>query len=901
MTNDTSPAAFDSCIINRLVNFMPASLLATKLHFPQVRSNSVPRPRLIKILERGLQGPLTLISAPAGSGKTTLMGEWRARPECKIPIVWLSLDSADNDPLRFLTYLTASIESASPMLTHSIAPLFQSPQPPPPEIIIISLLEALSALTGDLILALDDYHVITNITVHETLNRILEYSPSNFHLVILTRADPPLPLARLRVRNQLTEIRAHDLRFTVDEVSAFLSQTMCLMLSQEQISTLEAHTEGWIAGLQLAALSMQGRGDVDEFVATFTGSHHFVLDYLVEEVLSLQSEKTRDFLLRTSILERMNAPLCNALTGANDGQSMLEELERSNLFVVGLDNERVWYRYHHLFADVLHAHLDRSQAERVPELQRRASEWYAHQGMMEDAIAYSLKAQDFDRAAGLIEQYAPSVSMQGRVATLSKWIGALPEHVIINRPKLGLVEVWALYFEYKFDETEKYLYRIVQNLSAENAQLFNAEISLWHGILARRHGKIDESQSFLLQALGQLPEIGSPLRGRASIFLGLDFLENDIPRAQQAFLQAQASYETEKNTQGLLAALYFLTWTQVMQGLLVPASFTCQRALGLVTQAPQWPVASYAHLAMAELLYEQNDLIAAADHLKKATELTEYSGHSDNLFIATLDAARVQRANRNWGEAQNLIERAEQLAHSTIPSVMAQVIAERVYLFLLQGKICEAAEVLRHDQTCSHATSLLPRAIGKITRARCHLVQHQPDDASAQLTGLLEEVEKAGMSRLQIQIQCIQSVILDAHGHTEDALRVFKQALSFAQEMGFFRTVLDEEPLISKLLHQVKAECGELKIYARKLLAASGATPALHPSMPPSELLIDPLSGRELEVLRMIASGAPNKKIAHDLVIAIGTVKRHTVNIFNKLGVENRTEAVAKAREMEIL
>jgi LuxR family maltose regulon positive regulatory protein len=304
---------------------------------------------------------------------------------------------------------------------------------------------------------------------------------------------------------------------------------------------------------------------------------------------------------------------------------------------------------------------------------------------------------------------------------------------------------------------------------------------------------------------------------------------------------------------------------------------------------------------MAELLYEQNGLNAALDHLKKATELAEYGGHTDNLLIATLDAERVQRANKNLGEAQILIERAEHLSRPTIPSVMAQVIAERVLLFLLQGKIRDAAELLQHDQTCSQATSLLPRAIGRITRARCHLVQHQLDDASAQLTGLLELVEKAGMSRLQFQIQCIQAVILDTHGHTEPALRLLKKVLSLAQELGFFRTVLDEEPLISKLLHQLKTEGGELKIYAGKLLAASATTPSLHPALPPSQLLIDPLSEREKEVLRMIASGAPNKKIASELFIAIGTVKRHTVNIFNKLGVENRTEAVAKARELEIL
>jgi LuxR family transcriptional regulator, maltose regulon positive regulatory protein len=351
---------------------MPAPVLATKLYIPPPRPGIVPRPRLIDRLNAGLSGSLTLISAPAGYGKTTLITEWLQTTQAKC--AWLSLDESDNDPRRFLDYLLAALKQVQAEMGWVVEGMLQAAQPPPSDVVLTALVNEIAAITQPFLLVLDDYHVITNIVVHDTLNNILTPFPPVLRLVILTRADPPLPLARMRVRNQLTEIRANDLRFTLNEVTAFLSQTMGLSLSSEQVALLEARTEGWVAGLQLAALSMQGREDIEDFIAAFTGSHHYVVDYLVEEAFNRQSEKTQDFLLKTSILERMNASLCNALTKASDGQSMLEGLERANLFVVGLDNERQWYRYHHLFADVLRRYLTAKPSQPTRELHRLASD-----------------------------------------------------------------------------------------------------------------------------------------------------------------------------------------------------------------------------------------------------------------------------------------------------------------------------------------------------------------------------------------------------------------------------------------------------------------------------------------------------------------------------------------------
>ncbi len=433
---------------------MTNPLLATKFYFPPGRPVLVPRPRLVERLQAGLKGPLTLISAPAGSGKTTLLSEWRAGPGAGVPVAWLSLDADDNDPARLFQYLFACLGTLHPSLAINEEISLQSTEGFSPEAILTPLINALNATPQDFILVLDDYHRIELPTIHMSLGFLVDHLPARLHLAILTRSDPPLPLARLRVRGQLTEIRAEHLRFSGSEAAQFLNQIMGLALTDEQVSALELRTEGWIAGLQLAALSLRGQDDVEGLISSFSGSNRYIVDYLVEEVLTRQPKELREFLLKTSVLERLTGSLCDTLTEKADGANILAALEAANLFIVPLDNDRRWYRYHHLFSDLLQSRLLHSSPGIVKDLHRRAADWFAANGLIEEAINHALEAKDFDKATLLIEQTMQFVTRQGRVATVSKWIGALPEEIIARKPKFGFLLAWTLYLEYKFDQAE---------------------------------------------------------------------------------------------------------------------------------------------------------------------------------------------------------------------------------------------------------------------------------------------------------------------------------------------------------------------------------------------------------------------------------------------------------------
>ncbi len=872
------------------------ALLATKLYFPVLRSNFVNRPRLIGILDSGLRGPLTLISAPAGSGKTSLMADWREGPGKDRRVAWLSLDPADNDLLRFLTYLTAALESASPDLTRSTINLLQLPQTPPLEVIGDSLLEALSALSANLILVLDDYHLITNLQIHDLINQLLSHQPHTFQLAILTRADPPLPLGRLRVRNELTEIRANDLRFSQEEVAAFLSQTMGLSLSQEQIAALETRTEGWIAGLQLAALSMQGRGDVEDFVAAFTGGHHYVVDYLVDEVLSLQSEKIRDFLLKTSILERMNASLCNALSGESEGQSMLEQLHRSNLFVSALDDDRQWYRYHQLFADVLQNRLHQVNADIIPELHRRAAEWFEPNGFLPEAMTHALTTQDLEFAAKIVERNSGAMLMRGEMRTLLQWMDAI-DPVLHQNASLCISKAWALAFTNRSDAVEELLQE------AERLIADDADHPIWGDIAALRANLLiagGQSRAAIenaREALKRLPEGNLIVRGVVNLTLGGAFwAEGELTESFAALEEASRIGLKVGSAHLASAALYGLAYGYSLLGALHRARIYYEQAIQASTRkdGQLLPTAAEACIGLGNLLYEWNDLSAAENYLEDGIRLGHQLGRLSTLAYGQISMARLWQAKGQMAQALALLKDAEKHLQSSVlhPVAEALLVAAKMELSLHRGDL-QSAEQRSYsvDGPISHFNSAEYVQYGYLLLARKDVSQ-----AVKLAEHLLEFAASHGWNDLSIRADILHAQALAEQGQTARVIQSMRQALNLAQPEDYMRVFLDQGESVKKILGLVKPEDEGERNYIYKLLAAFGETSDLI-----HQPLIDPLSGREMEVLRLVALGKSNQQIADELVLATGTVKKHLNNIFGKLGVQNRTECVARARELDLL
>jgi LuxR family maltose regulon positive regulatory protein len=895
------------------------------------------RSRLIERLNEGLRrtSGVTLISAPAGFGKTTLVSEWihdlrfttsypvgdddlradatsESQPvnsKSKIPTghnvvnraAWLSLDEGDNDLTRFLAYLIAALQTIAPHIGAGLLTVLYAPQPPPPDSILTALLNDITTVSDRFILVLDDYHVIETKAVDQALAFLIEHLPPQLHLVIATRQDPNLPLARLRVRDQLTELRATDLRFTPTEAAAFLNQMMGLNLSAEDITALETRTEGWIAGLQLAAISMQGHQDATGFIQSFTGSHRFVMDYLVEEVLHQQPESVQTFLLRTSILNRMCGPLCEAvvLDPTAAGQATLEYLERANLFIVPLDNERRWYRYHHLFADLLRQRLHQrivssmgSEARSVAELHIRASIWYEDNSLEIEAFHHATAANDIERAERLIEGEGMLLHFRGAVGPILNWLESLPAAVLDARPSL-----WTTYASVALGTGRQT--DVEPKLRAAEAALQGAELNDKTkdliGRIAAIRATVAANQRQVETIITQSRRAMEFLHPNNLFFrtftiwkLGYAYhLQGDRVEAGRAYTEAITIRQASGNTITTILAHIGLGIIQETDNRLPLAAQTYQRVLQLIDDLPL-PVACEAHLGLARIYYEWNDLPAAQQSLQRAQQIE----NTDRVVSCEVFLACLKLTQGDVSGAAASLTKADQLAQRhNAAHRLPEVAAAQVLTLLRQRNPTAAAQVAEKYA--------LP-----LSQARVHLAQGDPAAALAALGPFRRQVAAKSWADEQLKALVLQAVAYQAQGEQAQAGQVLGEALTLAEPGGFIRLFVDEGQPMVRLLKQALAQNVQ-PAYVHRLLAAFPTAASEQQSAPrysASESdLVEPLSEREVEVLQLIAEGLTNQEVATKLYLSLHTVKVHARNIYGKLGVKNRTQAVARARALGIL
>lgn len=922
-------------------------MLTTKLYLPPPRPNAVVRPRLLARLNAGLHRKLTLISAPAGFGKTTLASAWIA--ESGRPAAWLSLDDGDSDPTRFLTYLVAALRTVAPSLGAELVAALDSPQPPPVDALLPTLLNQIATLPQPALLVLDDYHVLDARPIDQALAFLLERLPPQLHLVITTREDPPLPLARLRARGQLTELRAADLRFTPAEAAAFLAEAMGLDLSEADIAALEARTEGWIAGLQLAALSMQGQQDTSGFVRAFAGDNRYVVDYLVDEVLQRQPDTVRSFLLQTSILARLTGSLCEAVTGQQGGQARLEALDRGNFFVVPLDDRRQWYRYHHLFAEVLQAQLRVEQPDLLATLHQRASLWHERHGFVADAIGHALAGLDFGRAAELVEQAVPAMRNNRQEVAVLGWLKALPDEVLRVRPVLCVAYAWASLavgqlegVDERLRSAERWLEMTFALETPPQALLTEAypepgqravaadEAALRHlpGLIAVYRaghalalGHLANAVTYARRALDLVAEEDHLHRAAALALLGLAAWANgDLAAAYQLYDDGMARMERAGLLAQAIGCAIALADIRIAQGRLHEALRAYERGLQLATAGGE-PVlrgAADMYTGMCELACEQNNLPAAAEHLQRSQELGEHMGLPQHPYRWRVAMARIKAAQGDLDGALQLLKEAEQRYVGDFFPNVRPVTALVIRVWVVQGRVAQAlgwareqglsaGDELAYLREFEHIT--LARIL--IARAKIDASSHSLREAIGLLARLLEAAEAGERIGRVIEILVLQALACQVQGDIPAALVPLKRALVLAESEGYVRMFVDEGPPMMHLLREAAAHKFR-PAYTATLLAAFFEKPGPRNERladagqasiltPRASELVEPLSQRELDVLRLFNTELSGPEIAQELVIGLSTVRTYTKSIYSKLNVNSRRAAVKRAAELGLI
>jgi LuxR family transcriptional regulator, maltose regulon positive regulatory protein len=907
----------------------PAALLATKLHVPRTRTGFVVRPRLVERLAQAHEGELTLVCAPAGFGKTALLADWARRDPR--PVAWLSLDDADNDPARFWRHVAAALDTVRPGVAQQVAALLQGLQPTSFEAVVTALVNELAGRADEVVLLVDDYHLIDAAPIHASVRFLLEHLPPQLRLVVASRTDPPLPLARLRARGQLAELRERDLRFTPQEAAELLRSTVGPELPEAAVAALADRTEGWVAGLQLAALSLQGRTDITAFVDGFSGSHRYVLDYLAEEVLDGQPDHLVRFLLETSVLERLCGPLCEAVTGRADSQALLEQVERANLFLVPLDEVRGWWRYHHLFADLLRARLAQEPPERVAQLHRAAAAWSEEHRLVDDAVRHALAAEELAWVARLVEQHFEELLWRSEDATLRRWLRSLPTELVRSRPRLCLAQAyWALVdgrpeaVEPLLADAERAIAVVAEepyepSVGRAASLLANvpAAITLVRAMVARNYGDAEHTTAFSQQALTQLGE-GDWLLGHfARYYLAMaDWLRGRLVEAEQALTGLAAEQQAASGR--YLAPLYRdLGQVQHARGHLGAALRTYQNALGIASEAGRpLPPAGIAHVGMAEIRYERGELDAALDHATQAVTLSRQLGWTRQLAASLATLAWIRHARGDRAGALAAIGEAERVELSpAVVGLLNPLPALRARLALAHDEVADVARWVQQRGLGIDDEPSYPREREYLVLARVLLAQQAPQRALGLLERLHAQAAAQGRTGSVIEVRTLQALALDAGGDRAGALGALAEALTLGAPEGYLRVFVDEGQPMAALLHQLlggrrQQRPGAVDAIPREYLARlvdafEQAGLPIRPHVGRGGVvvagLVEPLTARELEVLGLLAAGAPNRAIAGQLVVTPETVKKHLSHLFDKLGVTNRTQAVARARELGLL
>jgi LuxR family transcriptional regulator, maltose regulon positive regulatory protein len=900
-------------------------LLATKVNIPRTRPDRLARARLFQRLDAGMGRALVLVCTPAGFGKTTLLADWAQSAHW--PVAWLSLDADDNDPVRFWRYMVAALDRVVEGLGEHLFPRLSPATGTSTQGAVTALINRLQDQPDELALVLDDYHAIEEPAIHDGLALLLSHLPPHLHLVISSRSDPRLPLARLRARGQLIELRAADLRFTPQESAAFLQEVWKLDLPVQTIAALETRTEGWVVGLQLAALSLQGRPDVDAFLDAFTGTHRYVLDYLTEEVLERQPDRVRSFLLHTSTLERLCGPLCDAVTGGSDGQGMLEELERANLFLVPLDEERRWWRLHHLFADLLRARMVQTQPNLVPELHRRAAGWCEQHGLIDEAIRHAVAAGDTPWAARLIEQHMGETLRRGE-SVIERWLALLPDDAVRSRPALCLAKAMTEHDRDHLESVERLLQHAERAFQhgREQRELqvptyggmvaeIPAAIALLRAEVAYDRADADGMAAFARAALAHMAEDeqGPRLFAR-SLVVSADWMRGRVADLEAAFVELLAEGRAAPAPYPVLSSCFMLGLIQQTQGKLGAALHTYREGLRLATENGRFSVyhAGEAHVGIAQVLYQRNQLDEALQHATQGVKLCRQVIELTELDVALVTLAWIRQA---MGEADGALEAMDEArqtyARSDVVALAYPAHSERARLLLAQGRVEEAARWTQERGLTEHDEISYLREGDHLVLARVLLAQSQTEQALRLLERLDTLAESQARIGSLIGIRPLRALALQAAGEHQASLTVLAEALAMARPEGYVRVFADEGPPMAALLRSLigarqrargPGSAAPATEHLHRVIRAFGSAKARADQTTPAVTgLIEPLTDRELEVLRLLAAGRRNRDIAQELVVTLETVKKHTSHIFAKLDAANRTEAVAHARRLGLI